>query len=553
MKKLLALVAVLIFSPYASAAPLVQAGDLNLTMTVRSSSDIIAAKYFGDGSSLTGMAAVTYPIGVSSGGTGNTNRTLTDSGAQTSIDWEARRAIAPPNILAIDWFNRTLNDSGGSSTLNWSGGLLSNGVSSSLSWINRVLYNTTSAPVLDWSGPTITGDGSNLTMLDNGFMVKNNADTTKHLVFDMSGVPTGSTVTIAPQAGQSVRYFLSPGVTSSTATILAADGATGIVLIGTNTRLNGSNAGVQYTSSFANRAQYRVNAYGNHNGVSGMTCTKSRGSAIGVLDAPVQVGDSQCRITVAGAGNTAGSLPNNAMMSWNAAQVNATTVATDWEQDLMNQAGVLAKRAYLTSEGKLLIGPTIASTMTAYNLDVNGSAVASASMTANAFFGDGSHLTGLPAGETNTFTSSKTFTSDVHIGGVLDYPTGSIPNIGYALGASATGSGAVKWFDSIDMNNRFLTTAGANVVDWAGFTLNTAGNTASIDWNNRILLNNSGSPRLNWNGATTNTIGVLRVNNGLNIVYRCSGGVDDTILASDSSNASRCVGGVWVATSLKVD
>lgn len=35
------------------------------------------------------------------------------------------------------------------------------------------------------------------------------------------------------------------------------------------------------------------------------------------------------------------------------------------------------------------------------------------SVTASAFFGDGSHLTGLPNGETNTFTSSKTFTSDV--------------------------------------------------------------------------------------------------------------------------------------------
>ena len=39
--------------------------------------------------------------------------------------------------------------------------------------------------------------------------------------------------------------------------------------------------------------------------------------------------------------------------------------------------------------------------------------LAKSSVTANAFFGDGSHLTGLPSAEANTYASSKTFTSDV--------------------------------------------------------------------------------------------------------------------------------------------
>lgn len=51
--------------------------------------------------------------------------------------------------------------------------------------------------------------------------------------------------------------------------------------------------------------------------------------------------------------------------------------------------------------------------------------VTGTSVTASAFFGDGSHLTGISAGESNTFTSSKTFTSivlvssDVRVSGYL--------------------------------------------------------------------------------------------------------------------------------------
>ena len=75
------------------------------------------------------------------------------------------------------------------------------------------------------------------------------------------------------------------------------------------------------------------------------------------------------------------------------------------------------------------------------------------SITASAFFGDGSHLTGLPpSGETNTYTSTKTFTNDVGIlgnlngdgnllhvlgGVVIDFATSGLNVTGSSVTASA--------------------------------------------------------------------------------------------------------------------
>lgn len=60
------------------------------------------------------------------------------------------------------------------------------------------------------------------------------------------------------------------------------------------------------------------------------------------------------------------------------------------------------------------------------------------SITANAFFGDGSHLTGLSSAEGNTFTSSKTFTSDVLIKGQLTVvSTAAIQGNAFSVGGSS--------------------------------------------------------------------------------------------------------------------
>lgn len=86
---------------------------------------------------------------------------------------------------------------------------------------------------------------------------------------------------------------------------------------------------------------------------------------------------------------------------------------------LTNAAGAgsdtLTERARITSSGRMGIGKTNPST----TLDVNGAINTNSSVTASAFFGDGSGLTNLPGGESNTFTSSKTFTGDVLINGIL--------------------------------------------------------------------------------------------------------------------------------------
>lgn len=48
-------------------------------------------------------------------------------------------------------------------------------------------------------------------------------------------------------------------------------------------------------------------------------------------------------------------------------------------------------------------------------LTVRGNALFGSSLTAGAYFGDGSHLSGIAASESNTYTSSKTFTGAVQI------------------------------------------------------------------------------------------------------------------------------------------
>ena len=60
-----------------------------------------------------------------------------------------------------------------------------------------------------------------------------------------------------------------------------------------------SNAGIQYSSTFANRAQIRLNAFGDHGGVAGVTAFKSRGATV-TAKASVLAGDPIYRVTVIG-------------------------------------------------------------------------------------------------------------------------------------------------------------------------------------------------------------------------------------------------------------
>jgi hypothetical protein len=216
------------------------------------------------------------------------------------------------------------------------------------------------------------------TTLDSVFKVINVGDNTKAFNFDLGGENTGVTTTLSPLSLSNKNLFIQPLV-DPTGNVLVQNGTSGQVFIGTNTTLNGSNAGIQYSSLVNNRAQLRVNAYGNHAGVAGMTCTKSRGTSIGT-DSSVAVGDSMCRITVAGAAGTPGSKPNTAMLSFNASQVNPLTIGTDMKLEMMNKAGMMGTRLYVTGDGS--VGISTGSPQA--TLDVEGDVLAS-SMTSIGF------------------------------------------------------------------------------------------------------------------------------------------------------------------------
>lgn len=102
-------------------------------------------------------------------------------------------------------------------------------------------------------------------------------------------------------------------------------------LYNANTPLHGSNTGIQYSATRANRAQIRLNAYGNHGGDEGvgMTSFKSRGATIGSL-ASVLVGDSIYRITAIGVtGNNSG-IPLSGTIDCLVTTVAPTYLGTDW-------------------------------------------------------------------------------------------------------------------------------------------------------------------------------------------------------------------------------
>ncbi len=127
--------------------------------------------------------------------------------------------------------------------------------------------------------------------------------------------------------------------------------------INANTNLHGSNAGIQYSTTFANRAQLRTNAYGNHTGVAGVTGFKSRGATVGSL-ASVVAGDTLFRITAIGVSGDNASLNLAALVDLKVSPggVFPAYVATDFTIDLMNLAGVRSQKLILNSEGNLGIG-----------------------------------------------------------------------------------------------------------------------------------------------------------------------------------------------------
>lgn len=198
------------------------------------------------------------------------------------------------------------------------------------------------------TGATGTFSG---TVIDNQFTIVDAIDSTKQLQFDVQGSP--STVTTFITNPTASRSFITPDIDG---TALVAQTGTGQVFIGATGSLHASNAGIQYSTTVANRAQLRCNQYGSNTGVPGITTFKSRNAAIGGLS-PVQVGDVIYRASAIGVTDNL-SIPLGAFISINV-PVNGVPagqgyVATEYELQLVSLDGPANGRRVvykMTSEG----------------------------------------------------------------------------------------------------------------------------------------------------------------------------------------------------------
>lgn len=85
-------------------------------------------------------------------------------------------------------------------------------------------------------------------------------------------------------------------------------------------------------------------------------------------------------------------------------EVGINDTSPDAQLEIVSRSGPTAYTVLVSSQNDSTV---------LFSVDGSGNALALSSVTANAFFGNGSGLTGLSSSEANTYTSSKTFTSDV--------------------------------------------------------------------------------------------------------------------------------------------
>jgi hypothetical protein len=233
--------------------------------------------------------------------------------------------------------------------------------------IGGVLTMTTAATAA-FLPSSITGG----TFIDNTTTIVNNIDNTKVLAFSIGGNPSTSTTLSTSQTIN--RNFITPDIDG---TALVAQTGTGQVFIGRNTTDNGSNAGLQFSTLVANRAQFRGNQYGNNGGVPGITTLKSRGTTIGDISAPVIAGDIIYGAT--GIGVAPGSLiPLSFLSRCVVATVGASWIATEYEMSLVPLVGPtngVRKVFGVSSEGMQRVRESSDSMGGIAVLDAGGSAI----------------------------------------------------------------------------------------------------------------------------------------------------------------------------------
>lgn len=204
------------------------------------------------------------------------------------------------------------------------------------------------------TGPT---GGFNGTIADTAFTIVDATIPTKQLMFDIKGSPlTLTTIVTDPTAD---RNFITPDIDG---TALVAQTGTDIVYIGGPiSSFPTSNAGIQYNSLIANRAQIRENQFGNHTGVPGVSTFKSRGLTLGAL-APVQVNDVIFRDTSVGVTDNL-SIPLSGLISIRVSSVPPASgwIGTDYELQLVSKNGPANGRRIVfmvNSEGILQVRET---------------------------------------------------------------------------------------------------------------------------------------------------------------------------------------------------
>lgn len=161
-------------------------------------------------------------------------------------------------------------------------------------------------------------------------------------------------------------------------TLIGSEGQQSELFINAPGALHGSNAGIQQSSTTANRAGMRNNQYGNNTGVPGVTGFKSRGTNIGDL-LSVNIGDILWRATAIGVAQDNASIPLAAFISIIAAgPLGANYVPSNFQIQLTPLAGPINTRKevlLIDSEGVFHIRETANAMAGLAILDAAGTAL----------------------------------------------------------------------------------------------------------------------------------------------------------------------------------
>ena len=489
-------------------------------------SSVTASAFFGNGSGLTNLAT-SPPAGITG------SRTLEDGANILSVDWNNRRLVNASNAEVLSWAGLgvtigTLTVQGGvfgttatftntvqASTFNAVGSAyMMNGVvvidhnreffastmtATYLSVTTLTVTGTAPSSIVGdlavggtLSATAFVGDGSGLTGLPGGGSNFPSGVTTPSVTAlvgsgnslsltandRVADVGTGGSITLVA-GGDDTNFYTDGGnISVSGAPNVFVGGGVSINGGGGNSNggdvsITGGNGRINNSGSVIIAGGHGLLGNGIHGGDISLTGGEGTNGSGGVLTLTGGQGLSGPGGDISigsGLGSTNGSI---ALLTAGAPRVK---ILPTGEFGI----GTVSPTAKLDVYGDSKFG-----TSNQLSISANGELVGLSSITASAFFGDGSGLTGIVGvGETGTFASSKTFTNATD--GILVYSSvtasaffgngSGLTNLATSPPAGITGSRTLE--------------DGANIlsVDWNNRTLQDASPTLSVDWNNRHLV-----------------------------------------------------------------